>query len=114
MLGGNVGEDGPEGLDGLLVADLYAGCGTSGVAMARAGADSAIAVESAASLGARNLRRNADGGLPSTSTSSAATRLASCPNWAALMRWWSIRRARALPTACRQTSPLPARGAWST
>ena len=23
-------------------------------------------------------------------------------------------RARALPTACRQTSPPPARGAWST
>ena len=58
MLGGNVGEDGPEGLDGLLVADLYAGCGTFGVAMARAGAD-VIAVESAASS-VRDLRRNAD------------------------------------------------------
>ena len=58
MLGGSVGEDGPEGLDGLLVADLYAGCGTFGVAMARAGAD-VIAVESAASS-VRDLRRNAD------------------------------------------------------
>ena len=58
MLGGSVGEGGPEGLDGLLVADLYAGCGTFGVAMARAGAD-VIAVESAASS-VRDLRRNAD------------------------------------------------------
>ncbi len=57
-LGGEMGEEGPRGLDGLLVADLYAGCGTFGVAMARAGAD-VIAVESASSS-VRDLRRNAD------------------------------------------------------
>ncbi len=57
-LGGEMGEEGPCGLDGLLVADLYAGCGTFGVALARAGAD-VIAVESAGSS-VRDLRRNAD------------------------------------------------------
>ena len=57
-LGGSMGAEGPQGLDGMLVADLYAGCGTFGVAMARAGAD-VIAVESAASS-VRDLRRNAD------------------------------------------------------
>ena len=57
-LGGTVGEEGPGGLDGMLVADLYAGCGTFGVAMAQAGAD-VIAVESAGSS-VRDLRRNAD------------------------------------------------------
>ena len=57
-LGGAVGEEGPEGLDGMLVADLYAGCGTFGVAMGQAGAD-VIAVESAGSS-VRDLRRNAE------------------------------------------------------
>lgn len=57
-LGGKTGEDGPRGLDGMLVADLYAGCGTFSVALARAGAD-VIAVESAGSS-VRDLRRNAD------------------------------------------------------
>ncbi len=57
-LGGSMGEEGPSGLDGMLVADLYAGCGTFGVAMAQAGAD-VIAVESAGSS-VRDLRRNAD------------------------------------------------------
>ena len=57
-LGGTVGEEGPEGLDGMLVADLYAGCGTFGVAMGQAGAD-VIAVESAGSS-VRDLRRNAE------------------------------------------------------
>ncbi|WP_288284972.1 class I SAM-dependent RNA methyltransferase, partial [uncultured Senegalimassilia sp.] len=57
-LGGSIGDAGPAGLDGMLVADLYAGCGTFGVALARAGAD-VIAVESAASS-VRDLRRNAD------------------------------------------------------
>ncbi len=57
-LGGSVGEEGPSGLDGMLVADLYAGCGTFGIAMAQAGAD-VIAVESAGSS-VRDLRRNAE------------------------------------------------------
>lgn len=57
-LGGKFADGGPSGLDGMLVADLYAGCGTFGVALARAGAD-VIAVESAGSS-VRDLRRNAD------------------------------------------------------
>lgn len=57
-LGGHVGEDGPEGLDGLLVADLYAGGGTFSVPLAQAGAE-VLAVEAAGSS-VRDLRRNAD------------------------------------------------------
>lgn len=57
-LGGSIDEGGPSGLDGMLVADLYAGCGTFGIAMAQAGAD-VIAVESAGSS-VRDLRRNAE------------------------------------------------------
>lgn len=57
-LGGTVGEDGPEGLDGLLVADLYAGGGTFSIPLAQAGAD-VLAVESAGSS-VRDLRRNAE------------------------------------------------------
>lgn len=57
-LGGALGEEGPEGLDGLLVADLYAGGGTFSVPLAVAGAD-VVAVE-AAGTSVRDLRRNAD------------------------------------------------------
>lgn len=57
-LGGSVGDDGPEGLDGLFVADLYAGGGTFSVPLAQAGAD-VIAIE-AAGTSVRDLRRNAD------------------------------------------------------
>lgn len=57
-LGGRMGEEGPEGLDGLLVADLYAGGGTFSVPLARAGAD-VIAIEAAGSS-VRDLRRNAE------------------------------------------------------
>lgn len=57
-LGGRMGEDGPEGLDGLLVADLYAGGGTFSVPLAQAGAE-VLAVEAAGSS-VRDLRRNAD------------------------------------------------------
>ena len=58
MLGGTV-KGGLSGLDGQLIADLYAGCGTFSVALAQAGAD-VIAVESAGSS-VRDLRRNAEG-----------------------------------------------------
>lgn len=57
-LGGRMGEEGPEGLDGLLVADLYAGGGTFSVPLARAGAD-VVAIEAAGSS-VRDLRRNAE------------------------------------------------------
>ena len=57
-LGGRMGEEGPEGLDGLLVADLYAGGGAFSVPLARAGAD-VIAIEAAGSS-VRDLRRNAE------------------------------------------------------
>lgn len=57
-LGGRMGEEGPEGLDGLLVADLYAGGGTFSVPLVRAGAD-VIAIEAAGSS-VRDLRRNAE------------------------------------------------------
>ena len=57
-LGGRMGEEGPEGLDGLLVADLYAGGGTFSVPLAQAGAD-VIAIEAAGSS-VRDLRRNAE------------------------------------------------------
>lgn len=57
-LGGSMGETGPEGLDGLLVADLYAGGGTFSVPLSQAGAD-VIAIEAAGSS-VRDLRRNAD------------------------------------------------------
>ena len=57
-LGGRMGEEGPEGLDGLLEADLYAGGGTFSVPLARAGAD-VIAIEAAGSS-VRDLRRNAE------------------------------------------------------
>ena len=57
-LGGRMGEDGPEGLDDLLVADLYAGGGTFSVPLAQAGAE-VLAVEAAGSS-VRDLRRNAD------------------------------------------------------
>ena len=57
-LGGRMGEDGPEGLDELFVADLYAGGGTFSVPLAQAGAD-VVAIESAGSS-VRDLRRNAD------------------------------------------------------
>ena len=57
-LGGVMGEEGPEGLDGLLVADLYAGGGTFSVPLSMAGAE-VIAVE-AAGTSVRDLRRNAD------------------------------------------------------
>ena len=57
-LGGAMGEEGPEGLDGLYVADLYAGGGTFSVPLALAGAD-VVAIESAGSS-VRDLRRNAD------------------------------------------------------
>lgn len=57
-LGGYMNEDGPQGLAGVLVADLYAGGGTFSIALAQAGAD-VIAVESAGSS-VRDLRRNAD------------------------------------------------------
>ncbi|WP_087193381.1 23S rRNA (uracil(1939)-C(5))-methyltransferase RlmD [Gordonibacter sp. An230] len=57
-LGGRMGENGPEGLNGLLVADLYAGGGTFSIPLAQAGAD-VLAVESAGSS-VRDLRRNAD------------------------------------------------------
>ena len=57
-LGGRMGEEGPEGLDGLLVADLYAGGGTFSVPLASAGAD-VIAIEAAGSS-VRDLRRNAE------------------------------------------------------
>ena len=56
-LGGRMGEE-AEGLDGLLVADLYAGGGTFSVPLARAGAD-VIAIEAAGSS-VRDLRRNAE------------------------------------------------------
>lgn len=57
-LGGRIGENGPEGLDELLVADLYAGGGTFSVPLAQAGAE-VLAVEAAGSS-VRDLRRNAD------------------------------------------------------
>ena len=57
-LGGRMGEDGPEGLDDLLIADLYAGGGTFSVPLAQAGAE-VLAVEAAGSS-VRDLRRNAD------------------------------------------------------
>lgn len=57
-LGGCRGEAGLEGLDGLLVADLYSGGGTFAVPLASAGAD-VIAVEAAGSS-VRDLRRNAE------------------------------------------------------
>lgn len=57
-LGGRMGEDGPEGLDDLLVADLYAGGGTFSIPLAQAGAE-VLAVEAAGSS-VRDLRRNAD------------------------------------------------------
>lgn len=57
-LGGRMGDEGPEGLDGLLVADLYAGGGTFSVPLAQAGAD-VIAIEAAGSS-VRDLRRNAE------------------------------------------------------
>lgn len=57
-LGGTMGEAGPEGLDGLYIADLYAGGGTFSVPLAAAGAD-VVAVEAAASS-VRDMRRNAD------------------------------------------------------
>ncbi len=57
-LGGRVGEDGPEGLDELYIADLYSGGGTFSIPLAAAGAD-VVAVE-AASSSVRDLRRNAD------------------------------------------------------
>ncbi len=57
-LGGRMEQDGSEGLDGLLVADLYSGGGTFSVPLARAGAD-VIAIEAAGSS-VRDLRRNAE------------------------------------------------------
>ena len=57
-LGGRIGEDGSEGLDDLLIADLYAGGGTFSVPLAQAGAE-VLAVEAAGSS-VRDLRRNAD------------------------------------------------------
>lgn len=57
-LDGRMGDDGPEGLDDLLVADLYAGGGTFSVPLAQAGAE-VLAVEAAGSS-VRDLRRNAD------------------------------------------------------
>ena len=57
-LGGRMGEDGPEGLDELYIADLYSGGGTFSIPLAAAGAD-VVAVE-AASSSVRDLRRNAD------------------------------------------------------
>lgn len=57
-LGGSIGDEGPEGLDDLLIADLYAGGGTFSVPLAQAGAE-VLAVESAGSS-VRDLRRNAD------------------------------------------------------
>lgn len=57
-LGGRMGEDGPEGLNDLLIADLYAGGGTFSVPLAQAGAE-VLAVEAAGSS-VRDLRRNAD------------------------------------------------------
>lgn len=57
-LGGRMAEDGPESLDDLLIADLYAGGGTFSVPLAQAGAE-VLAVEAAGSS-VRDLRRNAD------------------------------------------------------
>ena len=57
-LGGRMGEEGPEGLDELYIADLYSGGGTFSIPLAAAGAD-VVAVEAAASS-VRDLRRNAD------------------------------------------------------
>ena len=57
-LGGSMTDEGPQGLEGLLVADLYAGGGTFSVPLAQAGAE-VIAVEAATSS-VRDLRRNAD------------------------------------------------------
>lgn len=57
-LGGQIAKNGPEGLDEMLIADLYAGGGTFSVALAQAGAD-IIAIEAAGSS-VRDLRRNAD------------------------------------------------------
>lgn len=57
-LGGRMAEDGPEGLDDLLIADLYAGGGTFSVPLAQTGAE-VLAVEAAGSS-VRDLRRNAD------------------------------------------------------
>ena len=57
-LGGEVGDEGPVGLDEMLIADLYSGGGTFSIPLAAAGAD-VIAVESAGSS-VRDLRRNAD------------------------------------------------------
>ena len=53
-----MGDEGPVGLDELLIADLYSGGGTFSIPLAAAGAD-VIAVESAGSS-VRDLRRNAD------------------------------------------------------
>ena len=57
-LGREVGDEGPVGLDEMLIADLYSGGGTFSIPLAAAGAD-VIAVESAGSS-VRDLRRNAD------------------------------------------------------
>lgn len=58
QLGGHMGEVGPSGLDGLAVADLYAGGGTFSIPLALAGA-SVCAVEAEGSS-VRDLRRNAE------------------------------------------------------
>ncbi len=57
-LGGHPGENGFEGLDDLLIADLYSGGGTFSVPLAQAGAD-VIAIEAAGSS-VRDLRRNTE------------------------------------------------------
>ena len=56
--GGELIEGEPTGLEGLVVADLYAGCGTFSIPLAWAGAE-VVAVESAGSS-VRDLRRNAE------------------------------------------------------
>lgn len=58
QLGGGFSEGGPRGLDGLSIADLYAGGGTFSIPMALAGAD-VTAVEAEGST-VRDLRRNAE------------------------------------------------------